>query len=67
MFDFENLIGFEASEAKQVLAKNGYNKTEIIINSRKNELCDTLLVTKAEEKDGVVRLICGDFYLNVKG
>ncbi len=67
MFDFESLIGLEKSEAVSILAENGYNKTEIIINSRKNELCDTLLVAKAEEKNGVVRLICGEFFLKVKG
>ena len=67
MFDFSSLIGIEKNEAIDILKKNGYNKTEIIINSKSNNLCDSLLVCKAEEKDNEVILVCGEFYLNIKG
>ena len=67
MFDFESLIGLSKDDAIKILQNNGYNKIEIIINSKSNDLCDSQLVCKAEEKNGIVRLIVGEFYLNIKG
>lgn len=65
--DFKSLIGLEESEAKAILLKNGYNNIEIKINAKHNENCDTHLVCAVKENDGKIILICGEFYLNIKG
>lgn len=67
MFDFESLIGLKKDDAIKILKNSGYNDIEIIINSKSNDLCDSFLVCKAEEKDGKVMLVLGEFYLNIKG
>ena len=67
MLDFNSLIGLEKDEAVRILNKNGYNKIDMVISSKSNELCDSLLVVKAEEKNDKVRLVLGEFYLKIKG
>lgn len=67
MFNFESLIGQKKDKALEILANNGYKDIEIIINSKKNELCDSQLVCKAIQENGKVVLVIGEFYLNVKG
>ncbi len=67
MFDFDSLIGQEEKTAREILQKNGYNDVETIINSKKDAKTDTLIVVKAENLGSKVRLICGEFYLNIKG
>lgn len=64
--DFSSLIGLDEKKAREILAKNGYNNIETIINSKHNELCDSLLVCSANEENGKVSLVCGEFYLNIK-
>ena len=65
MFDFECLIGQTKDCAVNILNQNGYNNIEFIINSKRNDLCDSLLVCKAEFIDGKVVLVLGEFYLNI--
>ena len=48
---FENLIGLEEKKARQFLEKNGYNNIETVINSKHNDLCDTLVVCAIREKN----------------
>ena len=64
--EFNSLIGLDEQKARQVLAKNGYNKVEVIINSKDNNLCDTKVVCAICENEGVVTLLCGEFYLNIE-
>lgn len=64
--DFNSLIGLEEKEARQVLAQNGYNNIETIINAKHVELCDSLLVCLAKEENGKVHLVCGEFNLDIK-
>ena len=64
--EFNSLIGLDEQKARQVLAKNGYNKVEVIINSKDNNLCDTKVVCAVRENEGVVTLLCGEFYLSVE-
>ena len=64
---FENLIGLKEKKARQFLEKNGYNNIETIINSKHNDLCDTLVVCAIREKNAKITLICGEFYLNIVG
>ena len=65
--ELNSLIGLEETKARQVLAENGYDDIETIINSKHNENCDTLIVCAVKENDGKVILICGEFYLEIKG
>ena len=67
MFDFESLIGLEKEEALKILEAGGYKNVDVVINSKSNDLCDTYLVCKAENQNGRVVLICGEFYLKIKG
>ena len=67
MFDFECLIGLEKNEALEILSENGYKQIETIINSKSNDLCDSLLVCKAEIIESKVVLILGEFHLKIKG
>lgn len=66
MFDFDSLIGLKSDDAVTRLHENGYNKTKIIINSKKNDIASDLLVAKASLDGEVVLLICGEFCLNVE-
>lgn len=66
MFDFNTLIGLKSDEAVTRLHKNGYNKTKIIINSKKSDIASDLLVAKASLDGDVVLLVCGEFCLNVE-
>lgn len=66
MFDFELLIGQTKEKALNILAENGYNDIECIINSKSNALCDSLLVCKVENCDNKIKLVLGEFYLNIK-
>ena len=64
---FENLIGLKEKKARQFLKKNGYNNIETIINSKHNDLCDTVVVCAVREENAKITLICGEFYLNIVG
>ena len=66
MFDFDSLIGLEVSEAKEILAKNGFNDINIVINSKQNDKTDTLVVCATNFCGDFVTLVCGEFYLNLK-
>ena len=65
--DLNSLIGLEESKARQVLIENGFDDIETTINSEHNELCDTVIVCAVKENDGKVILVCGEFYLGIKG
>ncbi len=67
MLDFENLVGLDSKQAAEILHENGYKDIEIVINSNKNLLCDSLLVAKVKKNGGKVVLVCGEFYLDIKG
>ena len=64
--DYKDLIGLKIEKAKKVLNDFGYNDIEEVINSKENELCDSLVVCAVREKNKKITLICGEFYLNVK-
>lgn len=64
--DFNSLIGLDEKTARQFLEKNGYNNIETIINSKSNELCDTLVVCAVRSCESKITLVCGEFYLNMK-
>ena len=64
--DFNDLIGLDVTDAKKVLNNFGYNDIEEVINSKSNELCDTLVVCAVRQKNKKITLVCGEFYLNVK-
>jgi len=66
MFDFESLIGYKKDEAVKILSENGYKNIEFIINSKRNDLCDALLVCKALLHNEKVILVLGEFYLNIE-
>ena len=63
--DFNSLIGLEEKKARQILNENGYNNIETKINSKENDLCDTMVVCAVRENHGLITLICGEFYLNI--
>lgn len=67
MFDLNCLIGKELEEAKKILIENNENKIEVTENSKHSEKCDCLLVCKAEKVDETVKLVCGEFCVNLKG
>ena len=68
MFDVLNVVGLEKDKAVDVLNKSGVKKVNVIINSKYNELCDSQIVCSAKEQsDGSVTLVCGEFYLKLKG
>ena len=64
--DFKSLIGLEMKKARNLLIDFGYNDIETIINSKENELNDTLVVCAVRQNKSKVTLICGEFYLNLK-
>ncbi len=66
MLDLKLLIGKDIESAKIILNENNENNIEVIENSKHNEKCDTLLVCKAEKVGEKVRLVCGEFCVNVK-
>lgn len=66
MFDFDSLIGLEVGEAKEILAKNGFNDINIVINSKQNDKTDKLIVCATKQSGTFVTLVCGEFYLNIK-
>ena len=66
MLDLKKLIGLDIEEAKKLILADGENKVNIIINSKPNDKCDTLLVCNAKQENGVINLYCGEFYLNMK-
>lgn len=65
--NFNTLIGLEEKNARQFLEKNGYNNIETIINSKHNDLCDSVMVCAVRFDGTKVTLVCGEFYLNLKG
>lgn len=65
--DFKSLIGLDEKKARQFLEKNGYNNIETIINSKHNDLCDTLVVCAVRFDGTKVTLVCGEFCLKLKG
>ena len=67
MLNLRNLIGKKKEDAVKILTENGYNDIEVIINSKSNDLTDSVLVCKAEKINEKVVLVCGEFYLNIKG
>ena len=67
MFDFDCLIGLDKNKAIEILSQNGYNNVEVVINSKENSFCDSLLVCAALQKNDKVVLTMGEFYLNLKG
>ena len=68
MFDIFSVVGLEKDEAVKILNKEGFKKVNVMINSKYNELCDTVIVCSVKEQnDESVTLICGEFYLKLKG
>ena len=66
MFDFEELIGLEIEQAKELLSKKGFNDIEIILNSEHNDKYDKTLVCAVRKKDEKITLICGRFFFGLK-
>ena len=64
--DLKDLIGLEEKKARKVLIDFGYNDIETIINSKENELNDTLVVCAVRQNKSKVTLICGEFYFDIK-
>ncbi len=64
--ELENLIGLEKDKACKVLTEFGYNDIKIIVNSRKNELTDSLVVCAVRKEGSKIVLVCGEFYLNIE-
>ena len=64
--DFKDLIGLKVDDAKKVLNNFGYNDIEEVINSKSNELCDTLVVCAVRQFGEKITLILGEFFLNIK-
>ena len=60
---FDSLIGLEESVARKILLENGYNNIATILNSKKDEKCNTTLVCAVKCADESITLICGEFYL----
>lgn len=67
MFDLNSLIGLEKSKAENILRANGYNDIRLKINSVHNDKTDTLVVCATKKSGDCVTLVCGEFYLNIKG
>ena len=63
--DFDSLIGLDEKQARQFLKKNGYNNIETIVNSKHNELVDTMVVCAIKQDGEKIVLVCGEFYLNI--
>ncbi len=61
--DLNDLIGYEMSEAKQLLKNEGFENIDIIINSKENEKCNKTLVCSVRQTDNHITLICGQFYI----
>ena len=66
MFDLFSVIGLEEQKAIELLKKNGFDKINIKINSKHNDLCDTNLVCGVQENENGVTLVCGEFFLGIK-
>ena len=64
--DFNDLIGLDVTDAKKVLNNFGYNDIEEVMNSKSNELCDTLVVCAVRQLGEKITLILGEFILNIK-
>lgn len=64
--DLKSLIGLEVGEAKKLISADSENKINVIINSKPNDKCDTMIVCNVKQKNGVINLYCGEFYLNMK-
>ncbi len=67
MLDLKSLIGLELSEAEKLVLANGEYKINVIMNSKTNDKCDTVIVCNAKLENGVINLYCGEFYLKLKG
>ena len=66
MLDLKSLIGLELSEAEKLVLANGEYKINVIMNSKQNDKCDTVIVCNAKQDGGVINLYCGEFYLKIK-
>ena len=64
--DFKDLIGLDVIDAKKVLNNFGYNDIEEVINSKTNELCDSIVVCAVRESNKKITLVCGEFFLKIK-
>ena len=67
MFNFNDLIGLELGLAKEKLKNNGFKNINIVLNSKHNEKCDTVLVCAVKENNNGITLICGEFFMNIEG
>ena len=61
--NFDDLIGLEESEARKILAQNGYNNINTFINSKEDNKCNKALVCAVKQADDGITLICGEFYI----
>ena len=66
MFDFNDLIGLEISDAKKILQNFGFNNIEIVLNSEDNDKCDTQIVCAVRNDENTKKLICGEFFFGVE-
>ena len=64
--EFNDLIGLDVTDAKKVLNNFGYNDIEEVINSKSNDMCDTLVVCAVRESNKKITLILGELFLNIK-
>lgn len=60
--DFNDLVGLEENEAKQILSQNGFSDVKTIINAREDEKCNKTLVCAVKQTENRITLICGRFY-----
>ena len=66
MLDLKTLIGLEIDVAKQTILADGEYKINVVMNSKTNDKCDTVIVCNAKHKGSVIDLYCGEFYLKMK-
>lgn len=66
MLELNMLVGLEINEAKKIISSCGEYKINVIMNSKTNDKCDTVLVCNAKLENDVINLYCGEFYLNMK-
>ena len=67
MQELKKLIGLDIEEAKKLISADDEHKINIIMNSKHNEKCDSVIVCNAKLENGVINLYCGEFYLKLKG
>ena len=61
MLNFDDLVGLNLDEARKILKENGYNKINVILNSKSAKECNEMLVCSVRFEKNNITLICGEF------